>query len=117
MKWNYGSRSRSRHSSAVAAAEEPPEMFLAGCDGLRRSYWADMPIELLREVLMRVEDSEANWPLRKSVVACAGVCRSWREILKEVVQTPEVCGRITFPIAVKQVCSLCQPSPFIGSVH
>ncbi|XP_031098762.1 tubby-like F-box protein 6 [Ipomoea triloba] len=102
MKWNYGSRSRSRHSSAVAA-EEPSEVFLGGgCEGLRRSLWADMPIELLREVLIRVEECEAKWPLRKSVVACAGVCRSWREILKEVVQTPEVSGRITFPIAVKQ---------------
>ncbi|CAH9129837.1 unnamed protein product [Cuscuta epithymum] len=97
MKWNYGSsKCRSRRHSSVVAAEETAAVMM------RRSSWADMPIELLREVLMKVEESEGKWPLRKSVVACAGVCRSWREIMKEVAHTPEVSGRITFPIAVKQ---------------
>lgn len=72
-------------------------------DGLDQSCWANMPQELLREVLLRIEASETSWPPRKSVVACAGVCRSWRAITKEIVKTPEVSGRLTFPISIKQV--------------
>ncbi|KAI3469446.1 hypothetical protein Pfo_026109 [Paulownia fortunei] len=64
--------------------------------------WANLPSELLREVLLKVEESESKWPARKHVVACAGVCKSWREVMKEVVKTPEVSGKITFPISVKQ---------------
>lgn len=65
--------------------------------------WADMPEELLREVLVRIEASEKDWPMRKTVVACAGVCKSWRCIMKEVVKLPELTGSLTFPIAIKQV--------------
>lgn len=65
-------------------------------------YWSNLPPELLREVLMRIEESESKWPRRKHVVACAGVCRSWREVMKELVKVPEISGRITFPISVKQ---------------
>lgn len=72
-------------------------------DGLRQSCWANMPQELLREVLHRIEATEETWPPRKSVVACAGVCRSWREITKDIVKTPELSNKITFPISVKQV--------------
>ncbi|KAL2229822.1 UNVERIFIED_CONTAM: Tubby-like F-box protein 6 [Sesamum indicum] len=64
--------------------------------------WDSLPSELLREVLLKVEESESKWPARKHVVACAGVCKSWREVMKEVVKTPEVSGKITFPISVKQ---------------
>ncbi|KAL0457319.1 UNVERIFIED_CONTAM: Tubby-like F-box protein 6 [Sesamum latifolium] len=64
--------------------------------------WESLPSELLREVLLKVEESESKWPARKHVVACAGVCKSWREVMKEVVKTPEVSGKITFPISVKQ---------------
>ncbi|KAL5541789.1 hypothetical protein UlMin_009499 [Ulmus minor] len=71
-------------------------------DGLSQSCWANMPQELLREVLLRIEASEAAWPPRKNVVACAGVCRSWRQITKEIVKTPELSGSLTFPISVKQ---------------
>ncbi|KAL3505789.1 hypothetical protein ACH5RR_031171 [Cinchona calisaya] len=81
--------------SSVAAEAEIDE-------GLRQSCWSNMPSELLREVLMRIEESESEWPLRKNVVACAGVCRSWREIMKEIVKTPQLSGKITFPISVKQ---------------
>lgn len=108
MKWGYGSRSRSRHSSVVAVAEaeleaeEAPEGSQFGDEGLRQSCWNNMPVELLREVLLKIEESEAKWPMRKSVVACAGVCSSWREIMKEAVQTPEASAKITFPISVKQ---------------
>ncbi|KAG8370053.1 hypothetical protein BUALT_Bualt14G0077600 [Buddleja alternifolia] len=64
--------------------------------------WANLPPELLREVLLKVEESESKWPARKHVVACAGVCKSWREVMKEIVKAPELSGRITFPISVKQ---------------
>nr|XP_043636203.1 tubby-like F-box protein 6 [Erigeron canadensis] len=67
-----------------------------------RCCWANMPPELLREVLIRIEASEEKWPSRKNVVGCATVCRSWREIMKEIVKRPEVSGLLTFPISVKQ---------------
>ncbi|KAL4592954.1 hypothetical protein LXL04_005963 [Taraxacum kok-saghyz] len=71
-------------------------------DGLKQSCWANMPQELLREVLIRIESSENKWPSRKNVVGCATVCRSWREIMKEIVKRPEISGLLTFPISVKQ---------------
>ncbi|MED6143114.1 Tubby- protein 3 [Stylosanthes scabra] len=83
--------------------EDSPASHLIADDGLRQSCWAQMPQELLREVLVRIEASEAAWPPRKSVVACAGVCRSWRHITKEIVKTPELSAKLTFPISVKQV--------------
>ncbi|XP_072983816.1 tubby-like F-box protein 5 isoform X1 [Typha latifolia] len=67
-----------------------------------RGRWANLPSELLLDVIQRVEASEVSWPARRHVVACAAVCRSWRNITKEVVKTPEECGRITFPISLKQ---------------
>ncbi|XP_062187846.1 tubby-like F-box protein 11 isoform X2 [Phragmites australis] len=69
---------------------------------LRQSCWAQLPLELLREVLARVEEAEARWPGRRDVVACAGVCRSWRGVVKEIVLTPEASGKLTFPISLKQ---------------
>ncbi|KAF7804810.1 tubby-like F-box protein 3 [Senna tora] len=69
---------------------------------MKQSCWANMPPELLRDVLMRIEASEDTWPARKHVVACAGVCRSWREIMKEIVKSPEVSGKLTLPISLKQ---------------
>ncbi|XP_008810717.1 tubby-like F-box protein 5 [Phoenix dactylifera] len=68
----------------------------------QQGKWADLPTELLQDVIKRVETSEASWPARRHVVACAAVCRSWREVTKEIVQNPEQCGRITFPISLKQ---------------
>ncbi|XP_044499925.1 tubby-like F-box protein 3 [Mangifera indica] len=64
--------------------------------------WANLPQELLREILLKIEASERAWPARRSVVACAGVCRSWRQITKEIVKVPEPSGYLTFPISVKQ---------------
>ncbi|KAL9251746.1 Tubby-like F-box protein 3-like protein, partial [Drosera capensis] len=74
----------------------------ASVDSFKQSCWANMPPELLRDVLMRIEASEITWPPRKHVVSCAGVCRSWREIMKEIVKRPEVSGKLTFPISLKQ---------------
>ncbi|XP_057489227.1 tubby-like F-box protein 3 isoform X2 [Actinidia eriantha] len=94
MKLGYGLKSRSQRVVQDSSVAE--------IDALKQSCWANMPQELLREVLVKIEASERGWPLRRSVVACAGVCRSWREIMKEVVRTPEASGKLTFPISVKQ---------------
>lgn len=90
---------RSRSQRVVVVVEKEA---VVG-DGLRQSCWANMPQELLREVLLRIEASEDTWPPRKNVVACAGVCRNWRVITKEIVKKPELSAKITFPISVKQV--------------
>ncbi|TXG63521.1 hypothetical protein EZV62_010515 [Acer yangbiense] len=93
VRFGYGMRSRSHRvvqdSSLVVEA-------------LKQSCWANLPPELLRDMLMRIEGSESTWPPRKNVVACAGVCRSWREIMKEIVKTPEISAKLTFPISLKQ---------------
>ena len=94
VKFGYGLRSRSHRVVQDS---------LVGVDALKQSCWANMPPELLRDVLMRIEASEITWSPRKNVVACAGVCRSWRKIMKEIVKTPEVSGKLTFPISLKQV--------------
>lgn len=90
-----GMRSRSHH-----AVEDFP---LTAVDPFRQSCWANMPSELLRDVLIRIEESESTWRRRNNVVSCAGVCRSWREIMKEIVGTLQVSGKVTFPISLKQV--------------
>lgn len=69
------------------------------------SHWEGLPPELLRDVIKRLEASECTWPARKHVVACAAVCRSWREMCKEIVSSPESSGKLTFPISLKQVDS------------
>lgn len=69
-----------------------------------QSRWANLPPELLLDIIQRVEASETSWPARRALVACASVCRLWREITKDVVKTPEQCGWLTFPISLKQVC-------------
>ncbi|KAL5185712.1 Tubby-like F-box protein 5 [Glycine soja] len=67
-----------------------------------QSRWANLPPELLLDIIQRLEASETSWPARRALVACASVCKLWREITKDVVKTPEQCGFITFPISLKQ---------------
>ncbi|WCJ35195.1 Tubby-like F-box protein 5 [Euphorbia peplus] len=67
-----------------------------------QSVWANLPPELLHDVIRRVEANQTSWPARRDVVSCASVCKSWREISKQIVKTPEQCGRLTFPISLKQ---------------
>jgi len=100
-------RAGSRHSWPGLWAEQP-QRHGQGKEGppppqQHQGRWANLPPELLLDVIQRVESSEATWPARRQVVACAAVCRSWREVTKEVVKTLEECGRITFPISLKQV--------------
>ncbi|CAN6881728.1 unnamed protein product [Brassica oleracea] len=73
---------------------------------VQTSRWANLPPELLLDVIKRLEESESNWPARKHVVACASVCRSWRAMCQEIVSCPEICGKLTFPVSLKQVPSL-----------
>ncbi|KAJ0257849.1 Tubby-like F-box protein 10 [Hirschfeldia incana] len=69
---------------------------------VQTSRWANLPPELLLDVLKRLEESESNWPARKHVVACASVCRSWRAMCQDIVLSPEICGKLTFPVSLKQ---------------
>ncbi|KAK6937441.1 Tubby, C-terminal [Dillenia turbinata] len=94
VKLGYGLRSRSHR----VVQDSSMEVF----DASKQSCWANLPPELLRDVLMRIESSEGTWPLRKNVVSCAGVCRSWREIMKELVKVPELSAKLTFLISLKQ---------------
>ncbi|EOA30794.1 hypothetical protein CARUB_v10013937mg [Capsella rubella] len=65
--------------------------------------WSDLPEELLREILIRVESADGgDWPSRRNVVACAGVCRSWRILTKEIVTVPQFSSKLTFPTSLKQ---------------
>jgi len=64
--------------------------------------WSNMLPELLTEMIQRVEESEGAWPGRKNVVSCASVCKSWRDITKEIVKAPDQSGKLTFPSSLKQ---------------
>ncbi|KAJ4882521.1 Tubby-like F-box protein 11 [Raphanus sativus] len=91
-------RSRSHrvvHDLASAADSAPASS--------EANRWSDIPEELLREILIRVEAADGGgWPSRRSVVACAGVCRGWRVIMNETVAVPEISSKLTFPISLKQ---------------
>ncbi|KAK7412096.1 hypothetical protein VNO78_03543 [Psophocarpus tetragonolobus] len=69
---------------------------------IQNSRWASLPPELLFDIIRRLEESENTWPARKHVVACAAVCQSWRTMCKEIVKSPEFCGKLTFPVSLKQ---------------
>ncbi|CAN1225452.1 Tubby-like F-box protein 2 [Linum perenne] len=74
---------------------------------VEQGQWADLPPELLFDIISRVEETETSWPARAAVVHCASVCKSWREVTREIVQTPQQCGRLTFPVSLKQVLLAC----------
>ncbi|KAI3504280.1 hypothetical protein L1887_32833 [Cichorium endivia] len=71
---------------------------IAPLEPINQGQRANLPPELLLDIIRRVEESETSWPARTVVVHCASVCKSWRDISKEIVKTPEECGRLTFPI-------------------
>ncbi|RRT59214.1 hypothetical protein B296_00010066 [Ensete ventricosum] len=74
----------------------------AGAGAKEEERWSRMLPELLGEIVRRVESSDGGWPLRKSVVSCACVCRRWREVTTGVVRPPTETGKITFPASLKQ---------------
>ncbi|XP_058091102.1 tubby-like F-box protein 8 [Magnolia sinica] len=96
--------SRGKSQGAVYELHDQPLL-------IQQSCWANLPPELLRDVIKRLEANESNWPARKHVVACAAVCRSWREMCKEIVRGPEFCGKLTFPVSLKQ------PGPRDGTIQ
>ncbi|KAI7745139.1 hypothetical protein M8C21_024237 [Ambrosia artemisiifolia] len=95
---------RSRTRSHIAPDVAPLELISQG-------RWANLPPELLLDIIRRIEESETSWPARTVVVHCASVCKSWRDVTKEIVKTPEECGRLTFPISLKQ------PGPRDGPIQ
>lgn len=86
---------RGKSHGAVHELHDPVPVIQSSC-------WANLPPELLRDVIERLEASEATWPCRRNVVACAAVCKTWREMCKEIVKNPEECGKLTFPVSLKQ---------------
>ncbi|RWW24277.1 hypothetical protein BHE74_00033729 [Ensete ventricosum] len=69
--------------------------------------WSTIPPELLGEVVRRLESSDGQWPLRKSLVSCACVCRRWRQVTTGVVGSPRDTGMITFAASLKQNSGRC----------
>ncbi|KAJ8770624.1 hypothetical protein K2173_021271 [Erythroxylum novogranatense] len=106
MKGGIGSISRRRFEakqwSSRTRSHIAPDETLAESESIPQGRWANLPPELLLDIIRRVEESETSWPARSAVVYCASVCRPWREITKEIVKTPEQCGRLTFPTSLKQ---------------
>lgn len=66
------------------------------------NVWSTMLPELLGEIIRRMEVSEEQWPHRQNVVACAGVCKRWREMTREIVRSPSQSCKITFPSCLKE---------------
>ncbi|CAJ2646415.1 tubby-like F-box protein 5-like [Trifolium pratense] len=106
MRDGIGNTSRrgagSRVSQRRTKSHIVPDMTLTSLEPIQQGQWANIPSELLLDIIRRVEETETSWPARAVVVSCASVCKSWRAVTKEIVQTPEQCGRLTFPISLKQ---------------
>ncbi|GLT39147.1 hypothetical protein SLA2020_133540 [Shorea laevis] len=106
LKDGIGSISRrggeSRHWPSRSKSHVVPDQAPSEPEVIEQSPWANLPPELLLDIIQRIEESGTTWPARTAVIFSALVCRSWREITKEIVKTPEQCGRLTFPISLKQ---------------
>lgn len=95
-------RSHIAPEGSSSASSQSPSTTDEEC--LEQSIWVDLPPELLLDIIHRIESGQTLWPGRRDVVACASVCRSWREMTKdEVVKVPELSGLLTFPVSLKQV--------------
>lgn len=94
-----GRRWRNRGRAHIAPDQVPAPSVTPA----EQSQWASLPSELLLDIIKRVEENETTWPARAVVVFCASVCKSWRDVTKETIRTPEQCGRLTFPMSLKQV--------------
>lgn len=100
IKDGIGSMSMSRRRNCTRSHIVPSDV--VSKDLVKEGKWAYLPPELLLDIIRRVEESETSWPARTVVVYCASVCKPWRDVTKEIVKTPEECGRLTFPISLKQ---------------
>ncbi|KAL5230717.1 hypothetical protein ABZP36_029493 [Zizania latifolia] len=96
----------SKVSPEIAQAEAQEEE-----DEADEERWSRVLPELLTEIMRRVDASAERWPPRRDVVACACVCRRWRDAAVSVVRPPLECGRITFPSSLKQ------PGPRDAPMH
>ena len=92
-----GRRGRS-HIAPEGSSSSPS----AAGDCLDQSIWVDLPPELLLDIIHRIESGQTSWPGRRDVVACASVCKAWREMTREVVKVPEISSLLTFPVSLKQ---------------
>ncbi|KAE8682153.1 Tubby-like F-box protein 6 [Hibiscus syriacus] len=95
-------RNRPGRSHIAPEAAHSCPLLVDSSTEIEQGQWANLPPELLLDIIQRVETKEKCWPGRRDVVACAAVCKPWREITKEIVRTPEQCGFFTFPISLKQ---------------
>lgn len=93
----------SKHWLGRTKSHVAPDVLVSPIEPVQQGQWANLPPELLLDIIRRVEESETSWPARAVVVFCASVCKSWRSVTKDIIKTPEQCGRITFPISLKQV--------------
>ncbi|KAB2629245.1 tubby-like F-box protein 5 [Pyrus ussuriensis x Pyrus communis] len=71
-------RRRTLSHIAPDMASTPPT------DVIQQGQWANLPPELLLDIIQRVEESETSWPARAVVVFCGSVCKSWRDITREI---------------------------------
>ncbi|KAG7599501.1 Tubby-like C-terminal [Arabidopsis suecica] len=78
---------------------------------IKNTRWANLPAAVLRDVMKKLDESESTWPARKQVVACAGVCKTWRLMCKDIVKSTEFSGKLTFPVSLKQ------PGPRDGTIQ
>jgi tubby and related proteins len=101
-KWSFEVRIHHRGKSLGSSSDmqEGEPMVI------QQTRWTSLPPELLRDVMKRLEEDENSWPSRKDVVACASVCKTWRDMCKDIVRTPEFCAKLTFPVSLKQVTIL-----------
>ncbi|KAI4974755.1 hypothetical protein ZWY2020_048362 [Hordeum vulgare] len=72
--------------------------------------WSRLLLELLTDIVRRINAAAERWPPRRNVVACACICRRWCDTAISVVRPSLECGRITFPSSLKQV----HPDPGIS---
>ncbi|KAL8171294.1 hypothetical protein V2J09_023098 [Rumex salicifolius] len=74
-RWrSWSSRRVIQDSSAMAKSNAEMEHQKSFC-------WANLPPELLREVLLRIETSEEFWPIRRNVVSCAALAEDGKFLL------------------------------------
>jgi tubby and related proteins len=110
-------RRASSSSAATVATSDPartlvgnvrvsPEISAEDKGEADEGTWSALVPELLSDILRRVNDGAEWFPCRRDLVACAGVCRRWREASVALVQPPLEGGGITFPSSLKQVSQL-----------
>ncbi|GMJ13836.1 tubby like protein 7 [Hibiscus trionum] len=100
---SWTSSSKTAALATVSPTVNQPEFSSPSPADVERDSWSTLLPELLGEIMERVEASEDGWPQRQNVVACACVCKKWREAMREIVRASSPgSGKITFPSCLKQ---------------